>query len=164
MELARNRLRNVSTRRVLAGGFAGAAGFLMLAGTSSGVQAGFLDQLFGRARARVYSAPPAYDGYGNPYGEYEAAPRRRRAPRAHATTTTPQAAKVEALCCKNGGNPMKAIMQDDTLVAGDIVMTPNGLRTFVGSRTPHSEDDFVDISRSRYVSKSQRKQLLALDR
>lgn len=144
-----------------------AVGAALLFGACGSAQAGFLDSLFGGPRAPAYSAQPSFDDFASPYsgGGYETPRRRhnvRRAPKPQMTTS--QAAKVEALCCKMGGDPMKAIMQDETLVAGDVVMTPNGLRTFNGSRGPHRESDFVDLSNSRYVSKSQRQQLLAMDR
>ncbi|MDB5596983.1 MAG: hypothetical protein JWM36_3944 [Hyphomicrobiales bacterium] len=143
-----------------------AVGAALLFSAGESAQAGFLDALFGGPRAPAYYNQPSYGDFASPYsgGGYDAPRRRnvRRAPKPQMTTS--QAAKVEALCCKTGGDPMKAIMQDETLIAGDVVMTPNGLRTFKGSRAPHSESDFVDITNSRYVSRSQRQQLLAMDR
>jgi hypothetical protein len=73
-------------------------------------------------------------------------------------------ARVEAICCKNGEDPMKALMLDTTLVAGDVVMTPEGMRTFVGTKAPHRASDFIDISKSRLISQNQRRQLMAMDR
>jgi hypothetical protein len=44
---------------------------------------------------------------------------------------------------KAPADPMDALMNDHTLVAGDIVATPSGLRIFVGSsQVPHSLADF----------------------
>jgi hypothetical protein len=44
---------------------------------------------------------------------------------------------------KAPADPMDALINDDTLVAGDIVSTRSGLRTFVGSsQVPHSLADF----------------------
>ena len=40
-------------------------------------------------------------------------------------------------------DPMDALLNDDTLVKGDIVSTPNGLKVFRGQSTgPHSLADF----------------------
>jgi len=40
-------------------------------------------------------------------------------------------------------NPMDALLNDDTLVAGDMVATPQGLKVFRGQPgTPHRWDDF----------------------
>ena len=40
-------------------------------------------------------------------------------------------------------NPMDPLLNDDTLVKGDIVSTPNGLKVFRGQSTvPHSLADF----------------------
>ena len=40
-------------------------------------------------------------------------------------------------------DPMDALLNDDTLVNGDIVSTPNGLKVFRGQSTvPHSLADF----------------------
>jgi hypothetical protein len=39
--------------------------------------------------------------------------------------------------------PMEALLNDDTLVDGDIVATPDGLRVFRGQpQTPHRREDF----------------------
>ena len=155
-------IRDLSIRRL---GMAVGLASVLLPASAGLVQAGFLDALFGQPRARVYAPPPGYDfgyehGGGDPYGQER--PRQRAVKRAPPKEAPP--VLQEALCCKTGGDPMKAIMMDDTLVAGDVVMTPEGLRTFTGSAVPHRPDDFVDITRSRLVSKSQRRQLLALDR
>ena len=40
-------------------------------------------------------------------------------------------------------DPMEALLNDDTLVEGDIVATPEGLKVFHGqSGTPHRREDF----------------------
>ena len=40
-------------------------------------------------------------------------------------------------------DPMEALLNDDTLVAGDIVATPEGLRVFHGQpQIPHRREDF----------------------
>jgi hypothetical protein len=54
---------------------------------------------------------------------------------------------VEAKRFKCDGNakadPMAALLDDDTLVEGDIVATPQGLRVFRGPpQTPHRREDF----------------------
>lgn len=150
-----------SVRRITTGALCA----LMLAGTAGSVQAGFLDSLFGGRSMQAYPSPGydsrVYQDY-DPYGYPVQRRARRAAPRP--VTITPEAAKVEAMCCKNGGDPMKAIFNDPTLVPGDTVMTPQGMRTFRGASAPHSPRDFVDVASSRLVSSAQRKQLLAMDR
>lgn len=149
----------------------GALGLMLLAGTAGSVQAGLLDALFGGARAY---APPPYDypsPYASPryYDEEVPGPRARRrsveerAPRADTNIEVPPLLQT-ATCCKNGEDPMEALLNDDTLVRGDVVMTTQGLRTFVGSRAPHAMKDFVPVGKSRMISSTQKKQLLALDR
>jgi hypothetical protein len=155
---------------------AGALGLTLVAGTATSVQAGLLDALFGGG-ARAY-APPAYDyppppfagRQGSNYYYLEEAPRPRRrsveerAPKAADPNVDAPPLLQTASCCKNGEDPMKALLNDDTLVRGDVVMTTAGLRTFVGSRAPHSMRDFVPVGRSTMISSTQKKQLLALDR
>jgi hypothetical protein len=164
--------RTAKRRRPTTGFLTGALGLTLLAGTAGSVQAGLLDALFGGARAY---APPAYDApspYGRSYApryydEDAPRPRRRsREERAPASDTTIEVPPVlqGATCCKNGEDPMRAILNDDTLVRGDIVMTPVGLRTFVGSRAPHAARDFQPVGKSTAISSMRKKELLALDR
>ncbi|MDB5509349.1 MAG: hypothetical protein JWL93_1818 [Hyphomicrobiales bacterium] len=168
MSIAIESLRAHRTGIALRTGIAFTLGLGLLTGTAGAVQAGFLDSLFGGQRSGpAYNSPgPSYDNYGydhysSPYGE----PRqRRRGAQAAKPRKEAPPAKVEAICCKNGEDPMKALMLDTTLVAGDVVMTPEGMRTFVGSRAPHAADDFIDVSKSRLISQNQRRQLMAMDR
>lgn len=167
MSIASETMRARTSTRAVRTGMSLALGLGLLTGTAGAVQAGFLDSLFGSRSGPVYNSPaPSYDNYGydhhsSPYAE----PRRKRrsVQTAKPRKETPPA-KVEAICCKNGEDPMKALMMDTTLVAGDVVMTPEGMRTFVGSRAPHGADDFIDVSKSRLISQKQRRQLMAMDR
>lgn len=166
MSIASETLRARRTGTTPRTGLALTLGLGLLTATTGAVQAGFLDSLFGGPRpGAVYNTPSPYGNYGydhdaSPYGE----PRqRRRAVQAKPRKEAPPA-KVEAICCKNGEDPMQALMQDTTLVAGDVVMTPNGMRTFVGNSAPHRESDFIDVSKSRLISQNQRRQLMAMDR
>ncbi len=44
---------------------------------------------------------------------------------------------------KAKADPMAALLNDDTLVGGDIVATPEGMRVFRGQpQTPHRREDF----------------------
>ncbi|MDB5641267.1 MAG: hypothetical protein JWN07_584 [Hyphomicrobiales bacterium] len=147
----------------------GALGFAVLAGTAGGVQAGLLDALFGGGRSY---APPAYDApspYYAPRYYDEDVPRTRRRGRDDRSSTSDTNIEVppalqSATCCKNGEDPMRALLNDDTLMRGDVVMTPEGLRTFIGARAPHSARDFQPVGRSTSISATRRKELLALDR
>ncbi len=56
------------------------------------------------------------------------------------------------------------LMDDDSLRRGDAVMTPTGIRIFVGSSGDHHEpEDFRKPSEIKGLSKSERKALAALD-
>jgi hypothetical protein len=152
-----------------AGLLTGALGIAMLAATAGGVQAGWLDALFGGARS---PAPAPYDmpsSYFAPRYLDEEVPRPRRRSRddrAPASDTIIEVPPVlqGATCCKNGEDPMRALLADDTLMRGDVVMTPDGLRSFIGARAPHSVRDFQPVGRSTSISATRRKELLALDR
>jgi hypothetical protein len=159
-------------RRPTKGWIAGALGLTLLAGTAGSVQAGLLDALFGGGRSYgppVYAEPPPYGQSYVPryYDEDVPRPRRRsRGERAPASDTNIEVPPVlqGATCCKNGEDPMRALLNDDTLMRGDVVMTPDGLRTFVGSRAPHAARDFQPVGKSTKISSTRRKELLALDR
>ena len=56
------------------------------------------------------------------------------------------------------------IYTDKTLEPGDAVMTEKGMRIFNGSESwPYKEADFGDVSTSRRIAPSLRKQLKAID-
>ncbi len=164
--------RAATRRRPTQGWIAGALGLTLLAGTAGSVQAGLLDALFGGARSY---GPPAYSDpstYGQSYApryydeDVPRSRRRSRSERAPASDTNIEVPPVlqGATCCKNGEDPMRALLNDDTLMRGDVVMTPDGLRTFVGSRAPHTARDFQPVGKSTVASSTRRKELLALDR
>jgi hypothetical protein len=69
-----------------------------------------------------------------------------------------------ALCCKDGGDPMAAILEDPTLRAGDAVMTERGMTIFEGSgaATRHQPTDFVPLSKASKVSSKERARVAAL--
>jgi hypothetical protein len=113
-------------------------------------QAGFLDFLFGQQAAQTSqsAAPqaPAGDynsGYVRPrLGRPVSGPRRSNGASA--------AHRVIALCCKDGGDPMAALMSDPTLRDGDAVMTPQGMAIFEGAVATrfHHPEDFVAIGKA----------------
>jgi hypothetical protein len=56
------------------------------------------------------------------------------------------------------------LMDDESLRPGDAVMTPSGIRIFVGSSGSHHEpDDFRKLSEIKGLPKRERKALAALD-
>lgn len=60
-------------------------------------------------------------------------------------------------------NPTKAILNDRTLRAGDIVMLPGGPRVFIGgSDKRHHIGEFQDVKSSQLIDKKTRQQLLAM--
>ena len=55
-------------------------------------------------------------------------------------------------------------MDDESLRNGDVVMTAEGLRVFTGSAgSHHDEEDFVKISDTEGLSKTERSALLFID-
>ena len=153
----------------MAGLSTAALGLSLLAGAASDVQAGLLDALFGGgAGASTYDAPNTnsalrYYDEDVPRARRRSGARDDRAPTSETTIEIPPVLQ-SATCCKHGEDPMRALLNDDTLVRGDVVMTPDGLRSFVGSRAPHSARDFQPVGRSTTISSNRRKELLALDR
>lgn len=60
-------------------------------------------------------------------------------------------------------NPTKAILNDKTLRAGDIVMLPGGPKVFTGgSEKRHQISEFQDVKNSQMVDRKTRQQLLAM--
>jgi hypothetical protein len=56
------------------------------------------------------------------------------------------------------------LMDDQSLRPGDAVMTPTGIRIFIGSSGNHHEpDDFRKLSEIKGLPKRERKALAALD-
>ena len=56
-----------------------------------------------------------------------------------------------------GGSPDEAFLMDDTLRAGDIVATSNGLKVFGGEEgLTHSKSDFVPLNRARHAAANAR--------
>lgn len=164
--------RAVTRRRPTKVWMAGALGLAMLAGASGSVQAGLLDALFGNQRSYgppTYSDPSSYGQSAAPRYYDEDVPRSHRRSRRDRAPASDTNIEVPALlqgatCCKNGEDPMRALLNDDTLMRGDVVMTPDGLRTFVGSRAPHVARDFQPVGKSTTMSSTRKKELLALDR
>lgn len=125
--------------------------------------AGFLDLLFGRSR----TPPSPYDDSAPPFVTREEPFPLTKRPgderKSPSTIIEIPTVRQYSTCCKNGEDPMKALLSDSTLVRGDVVMTHEGLRVFMGSRAPHQWRDFVPI-RQAPVGLAQRRQLLALER
>jgi hypothetical protein len=63
-----------------------------------------------------------------------------------------------------GPVPPTDLMDDDSLRRGDAVMTPSGIRIFIGSSGDHHEpEDFRKPSEIKGLPKVERKALAALD-
>jgi hypothetical protein len=60
-------------------------------------------------------------------------------------------------------DPQAALLHDQTLKAGDVVVFADGPKVFKGrSRAPYQVSDFEDVLHSRAVSKKVQRQLLAM--
>jgi hypothetical protein len=152
----------ITARMRIAGGsrcLAITATLLML---TAPAHAGLLDFLFGHQADQTHqsAAAPA------PAGDSEhMRPRLSRpisAPRR--LTGASGSHRVVALCCKNGSDPMVALMSDPTLRDGDAVMTPQGLTIFEGPTTTrlHHQEDFVAIGKATHLPLNNRARLAAV--
>lgn len=159
-----------------------ASGALILATVAADAQdRSFWDQLF---RPEAQSAPvqPTYERRApSAYGA-DAGYRSRRATRGRArreAVKTRYAALPKAVTVKEeadgvsgkqfvdqkaiADNPTKAILNDRTLRAGDIVVLPSGPKVFTGfSDKRHRLSEFEDVKHSRLVDRKTRQQLLAM--
>jgi Protein of unknown function (DUF2865) len=69
--------------------------------------------------------------------------------------------------CNAGGLGLTnaaSIANDSTLKVGDIVMTQNGMRVFIGGQAPYKDANFTSIDRSRTVAGGSRDTLRSMER
>jgi hypothetical protein len=123
-------------------------------------QAGILDFLFGRPVDPVTVAPAPWSPASNEF-------RRSPKPVPLASRTATPAVKSStsiSLCCKDGGDPMRALMNDPTLRDGDAVMTDHGMTVFKGSahERVHQPGDFVAVAKAGNVPPAERLRITAL--
>ncbi len=121
--------------------------------------AGFFDFLFGQPFPTRAVRP--YDGYfGGMPGHWGADPRFHR----HRHKL---AARRKLLVADNhpaGPVPPTDLMEDESLRHGDAVVTPTGIKIFIGSSGNHHEpEDFRKPSEIKRLSKVERNALAALD-
>jgi hypothetical protein len=139
-----DRIRIAGTSRCVV---AVTASMLMFTSTA---HAGLLDFLFGHQADQTYqsAAPPA------PTGDHNSGHVRPRLARPvsepRRSTGAAESHRVVALCCKDGGDPMLALLSDPTLRDGDAVMTPQGMTIFEGATATHLHhpEDFVAIGKA----------------
>jgi hypothetical protein len=132
--------------------------------TAPEAHAGLFDFLFGRHDAPIpqISAPPqSVNSFRRPF--VSSFRRKARTEAAYKPVNESRSRSV-ALCCKDGGDPMAAILEDPTLRAGDAVMTERGMTIFEGSgaATRHQPEDFVALSKASKVSSKNRAHVAAL--
>jgi hypothetical protein len=73
-------------------------------------------------------------------------------------------APAVALCCKNGEDPLMALLADTTLRPGDAVATPAGIRIFQGrTRVDHNLGDFKLVANASSIPADKRALLKAMD-
>lgn len=130
-------------------------------------QAGFFDFLFGQTyqprTARPYGGDlggmPGYSGAGSGF--------RRHADRGFHRHGHKSMARRTLLIAGNhteGPVPPTGLMDDESLRYGDAVMTPAGIRIFIGgSSDHHAPADFKKLSEIKGLPKAERKALAALD-
>jgi hypothetical protein len=132
--------------------------------TAPEAHAGLFDFLFGHHDApapQISAPPPSVKSFRRPI--VSSFRRKARSDAAHRPVKESRSGSV-ALCCKDGGDPMAAILEDPTLRAGDAVMTERGMTIFEGSgaATRHQPADFVPLSKASKVSSNKRARVAAL--
>ena len=122
--------------------------------------AGFFDFLFGQLFQTRAARP--YGGYfGGMPAHWGADPGFRHR---HGHKLSARRKMVVADNHPVGPVPPTDLMDDESLRRGDAVMTPTGIRIFIGSSGDHHEpEDFRKPSEIKGLSKGERKALAALD-
>ncbi|MCI0598936.1 MAG: hypothetical protein L0Y60_05360 [Beijerinckiaceae bacterium] len=127
-------------------------------------RAGFLDDLFG-----PLFNPPAYRGYGAYPMPAPAPETRQRTNRGSLSRGQRGAARKKIIAAAKTDHPVRPdrpvdLMEDSSLLKGDAVVTPAGVRIFVGYSGDHHEpEDFRKPAEIKGLSKAERKALAALD-
>jgi hypothetical protein len=130
----------------------------VLLATVPEAHAGFLDFLFGHPAPIPGSSelpPPSR-------GEFSHGPVFRHKSAAHHPSAAPRL-KV-ASCCKDGSDPINALMNDPTLRKGDAVMMAQGMMIFEGSsnESVHQPSDFVIVPKAVSLSSKERGRIMAV--
>jgi hypothetical protein len=139
-----------------------AAGLIQCIAFPTVAQAGFFDFLFG-------PAVRSYEGYfGGMPGHWGGDPgyRRHADPSFHRHRHKLSAHRKMDVADNHpvGPVPPTDLMDDDSLRRGDAVMTPAGIRIFIGSSGDHHEpEDFRKPSEIKGLPKLERKAFAALD-
>ncbi|GJE59288.1 hypothetical protein [Methylobacterium trifolii] len=138
----------------------------LMAGTVASVHAaemGFFEALFsgGRPAPQVQQSQP--DAYGAmPYRQHSRRAARQR-PRIRYAALPVKIHVRERKAIDMTGGPVAALMRDETLRPGDIVVLNTGARVFTGDPdASHSLRDFEPVQTSRLVGSQTRKQLAAM--
>ena len=127
--------------------------------------AGFFDFLFGRP-SQSRAVRPYENYFGGMPGRWGADPR-RHADRGFHRHGQKLSARRNMGVAENptvGPVPPTDLMDNECLRRGDAVMTPSGIRIFIGTSGDHHEpEDFRRPSEIKGLSKVERKALAALD-
>lgn len=128
--------------------------------------AGFLDFLFGQT-FQPRAARPGGDLGGMPDHWGAGSGFRRHADRGFHRHGQKSMARRTVLIADNhpeGPIPSTNLMDDESLRYGDAVMTPAGIRIFIGNSSDHhAPADFKKLSEIKGLPKVERKSLAALD-
>ncbi|TXM75355.1 hypothetical protein FV226_03445 [Methylobacterium sp. WL12] len=148
---------------VIAGGLVAGGG-----AQAQAAEIGFFEALFGGARPAVQAPEPSQPAYAGAQIRHRS--RRAAAPRPrirYAALPASEPLKVRITDRQKPidmkGGAVAALMKDETLRPGDIVVLNTGARVFTGDPdAAHTMRDFVPVERSTYVDRGTRKQLAAL--
>lgn len=146
--------------------------FVLTTAAAVHAQGSFFDMFFGvqPRPAPVQVQPREHRSYGQararrhvrserPKGRYAALPRPESVKADPDKITGKQPVDQKAILA----NPTAALLKDETLRAGDIVVMPAGPKVFTGSRAKkHRMSEFEDVKHSRLIDRKTRQTLLAM--
>ncbi len=143
-------------------------GCIALAVPLSPASAGFFDFLFSPARppAAPFLRRPPMHFWHRQQARTHAYAERRQTHFEHHQKKVAMATRHKIVAAKADAVPRGVVdlMDDASLRNGDAVMTPDGLRVFVGDEGPHhSSDDFAKLSETEGLSKREQTALVAVD-
>jgi hypothetical protein len=127
--------------------------------------AGFFDFLFGQPE-RPAVRPEGYFGGMPAHWGSDPGLRRRADPSFHRHRHKLSARRKMVVADSHPAGPLAPtdLMDDDSLRPGDAVVTPTGIRIFIGSSgSHHAPEDFRKPSEIKGLPKRERKALAALD-
>jgi hypothetical protein len=142
--------------------FAALASAVILAPAPASAQ-GLFDFLFGRPA--YYETRPVV-AYAPDPGDFRDPPRRLKRAKSRSLDDLVYTGKPEKKPPPPvGKGPLGAFLNDPTLRAGDVVVTPKGLMVYRGNGgSVHANKEFVGLAKARTLDKSERRILASIEK